>query len=327
MRLRPWREGDAPAVDRLLAETWGHDPVGLAACSVHGRANDEPGARRRTLLADVHDRVAGVGTAREYWLHPTRWRLSILVRSTDRRGGIGGSLFAGLDAWASALDRRPWQAATRADDEPGRRFLARLGFVPLMRTRLGLLDPREIGPLFRLEAAAAATRIESRGYRVKSFPDAARRPEEERLLASLHGEIYRLGHAWSPTVQLSPEKAAGLFLAADDVIPSAMFVAWAGDVPAAVASLRVWPPVPPVDLGWVGAAAAFASDAPDLVLSLLGRCCQHASTAGWSIRVEIDEADRLVSDLAARLPIRWEPDWLTVVRESGGAVASAAGDP
>ena len=342
--IRSWLARDAAAVDELLTENVGHDPPARAAFSIHGPEQDAPGARSRTLIAEAQGRVVGVGTAWEYWLHPTRWRVAIHVRSRHRRRGIGSALFAALVVSASRVERRPWQVAARADDEPGLRFLGSLGFAPLMRTHLGPVNPASIAPRLRREAAAAATRVEAAGYRMAPLAGASD-PDQMRRLAALHLDIYRRGHQWSPLGPVSPAAASRLFLDAADVIPSALDVAWAGQTPAAVASLRRSPPVSPdiptrlVDLGWVGTAAAFAPDAPELVPALLDRCLRQAEVEGWTVRVEIDEADRLLwglgrpapGPLGARLAHlrprarrRTRPDpyspWPGVGAESGGSL-------
>jgi len=313
-RLRGWSASDHAAVDRILTEIWGDDPAALASFRVHGPASDESGAWSRTLVAESGGDVVGVGTAREYWLHPARWRLAVHVRPGARRRGIGGALFDRLVAGLPMADPRPLQAATRENDADGVRFLGRRGFRLLMRTRLGALDPNDVVAADRAAWLAAEDRIAAAGYRVAAMPDLG--AGIEAALAALHAAIYRAGHGGNPPVPIDDDLARDLFLG-DDLIPDALFAAVAGGLPAGIASLRRGDDAGGFDLGWIGAGPGHAEHAGDLCAALLGRCLDAARRRGWRLRVEVDEADAGVWRQLGGLPVAWEPDWVTWHREPG----------
>jgi GNAT superfamily N-acetyltransferase len=109
---------------------------------------------------------------------------------------------------------------------------------------------------------------------------------------------------------LSEADAVELFLDPDDLIPAALFLALAEDTPVAVASLRRGRSPGEVDLGWVGAVEAHRARGTDLAAALVGRCLRYAADEGWTVRVEVDEADEHLWRLTGVLPVVWEPDWL-----------------
>jgi GNAT superfamily N-acetyltransferase len=315
---RPWASTDADAVASLVAAAWPHDALARSLFSVHGPARAAPGAFSRTVVDEVDGAVVGVGTVREYWLHPARWRIALHVAAPHRRRGIGSALLACLLAMVPAGDARPIQAATRADDLAGRAFLRRHGFRLVMRTRLGLLDPAHVGQDRWAEMEGATRRVEVAGYRIEPVPDLASDPARRRALAALHAEVYRLAHRWNPPAPSSEEDAATLFLG-EDLLPDALFIATAAGTSVAVASLRRGAHPAEVELGWVGASGAHRSRADDLVAALAGACLDRALASGRAVRVEVDEADRPLWRLVDALPVAWEPDWLTFARTAAPA--------
>lgn len=230
-----------------------------------------------------------------------------------RRRGVGSALFGRLLAEVAPGVLRPWQSATRANDDAGRAFLARHGFRPLMRTRLGTLDPARVDEATwgTLDAATAAAT--EAGYRIVALPDLPANALPRPSVASLHAEIYRQSHGWNPSAVLSEDAAHRLFLG-DDLIPASLFVALADDRPVGVASLRFGENHIDRELGWIGVANEHRGRAAPLTAALLGRCLTHARAEGRPIRVEVDEADRHLWRLVDGLPIPWEPDWLTFAR-------------
>ncbi|MGH2560066.1 MAG: GNAT family N-acetyltransferase [Thermomicrobiales bacterium] len=309
--LRPWIM-DAAAVDELLSIVWGEDDERRAPFSVHGPPNDDPERYCRSLVAVADGAVVGVGTVWEYWLHPARWRLALHVHPNFRCRGIGSALFERLVAAPSLSDPRPLQVATYADDHDGRGFLDARGFRPLMRTRLGTINRRTIRNDIEQEHDVA-DRTSSVGYRLATLEDLLPALEIEGSVAALHAEAYRRGHSWNPPSPRLETNAGDLFFG-DDLIQSAMFVAMGGSSPAspaAVGSLRSGVSPGEVDLGWVCVANQHWADAANLTAALVGRCITEADRHGWVVRIEVDEADEDLWRILHRLPVSWEPDWLT----------------
>lgn len=315
--MRSWEPADAAGVASLLAGIWGAEPDVLPLFAVHGPAGDAAGAFARSVVAERDGAIVGVGTLRESWLHPARWRVGLQVGAPHRRGGIGSRLLARLTDEIPIGDRRPLQSATRADDGPGRAFLERHGFRPLMRTRLGLLDPASLSPHDWGAIDAATLTAEAAGYRIDAVGRGIDARADERL-AALQAEVYRLGHAWNPPAPISAAVARDLFLG-EDLLPGEMVVATYGGAPIGVASLRRGERSDERELGWVGVVEGHRARVDALVAALVGVCLRRAVAQGRKVRVEVDEADAPTWWLVGGLPVAFEPDWLTVGRPAVGA--------
>lgn len=306
--MRAWTPADAEGVAALLAAVWADEPGTLPLFAVHGRPRDGREGFARTVVAEAGGALVGVGTVRSSWLHPARWRVAVHVAAPNRRRGIGSRLLAALVGEMPADDPRPWQAATRASDAAGRAFLARHGFRPLMRTRIGVLDPAALRPEDRRAIDAATRRVEAAGYRIGA--GRTDRAAARASLAALHAEIYRLAHAWNPPTPLAEQVAAELFLG-DDLLPDEVVVARFGGAAIGVASLRRADDPAAVELGWVGVVGEHRTVADDLVLALVGVCLRRAAAAGWRVEVEVDAADAPLWRLVDGWPVALEADWLT----------------
>jgi len=312
--VREWADHDRRSTNALLADVWGSDPVAQGSSAVHGPARDTLGSVSRTLVAQHHGQLVGVGTIHEYWLHPAHWRLSLQIHPAFRRRGIGSVLIEQLARIGAARDTRPLQFATRADNHAGRGFLSHQAFRLLMRTRLGVLDPHLLAPELWTVIDDTTKQVEAMGYRIASMSEFSTSVDISDSLSSLHSEIYRLGHAWNPPASISADLARRLFLDADEVIPDALVMALDGSQPIAVASLRKSKTVSEVELGWVGVDAKHQSQAAPLTTALMGRCLTFSSRQRTLVRTEVDEADRHLWTMMEQLPVTTEPDWITFVR-------------
>jgi GNAT superfamily N-acetyltransferase len=285
---------------------------------VHGPPGHDGDEFRRTLVLEANGDLVAVGTLWRHWLHPRYWRLSLHVHPGLRQRGLGTSLYRRLlrvlSAQPPALGR-DLMTATHADDADGRRFLERRGFELLMRTRLALVDPQRLGTEIRKELARAAMNAEGAGYRFQAMPElAARDPDIGLVLARLHAEVYRDGHAWDPPAAIGDQDATAVFLDDAELIPAALFAATIGGIPAAVGSLRRTKSSSELELGWVGTTRRHREHVSDLTLGLLGRCLDFAADWRSLVRIEIDEADGPLWAATKKLPIAADPDWLTFIR-------------
>lgn len=249
--VRPWMPADAAHIDHLLDELWGHDPIARSLFGVHGEQRSEAGGFSRTVVSEVNGAVVGVGTVREYWLHPTRWRVTLHVHDDAQRRGVGATLFERLLLLIPHGDERPIQAATRADDRSGLRFLDHREFHLVMRTRRGTIDSGAIDRAAWDEFARVSLLLETTGYSLGAAGRHGRDLADLDTIANLHAEIYQAAHQWNPSVALTLSDARMLFLG-DDLIPEALFVATFERQPFATASLRRTDRPPMVDLEWVG---------------------------------------------------------------------------
>lgn len=287
----------------------GRDSSSLPHVVVHGPDQDSPLPFRRTLIAFDQGNIVGLGTLWENSLHPARRRVTMHGSPAFWRQGPGSALLAELRALQP--DRRPLQAATSVLDAVGRAFYQQHGFAPLMRTRRGVLAPGAVPEPVAAEFDVAAARIEAIGYHVASLVELGGARALVSDLARLHAELYRQGHRWDPVRPLADEEAAEIFLDPDELLPEAMYLALDGEHPVAVASLRRGDSAAQVDLGWTGALPAAATREGELVFALVGRCLRHAAAASCHVLLEVDEADSRLWQLLDRLPVAFEPDWLT----------------
>ncbi|MCC7022974.1 MAG: hypothetical protein IT338_09110 [Thermomicrobiales bacterium] len=305
MLIRPWAEPDQLSVASLVGREASTSPQ----LEVHGPDQDRPRPFSRTLVAIDQGAILGVGTLWENALHPARWRVTLHGQRGFWTEGSAAALLAQLRALRP--DHRLLQTAMSALDASGREFVQQHGFAPLMRTRRGVLGPAAVPRPLAAEVDAAETRVAAAGYRVAPLAGLEGVQIPGDTLAHLHAELYRLGHQWDPVRPLSDEEATALFLDRRELLPEAMYLALAEKRPVAVASLRRSETSPHVELAWAGALPATTAHEGDLVVALVGRCLRHASAATWPVLCEVDEADTHLWRLLDRLPVEYEPDWLT----------------
>lgn len=247
-------------------------------------------------------------------MHPARWRLAIDVDPKSRPHGIGTALLDQLAGPIPDQDKPPLQAAVSADNTAGRLFLHWSGFGLLMRTRRGTVSPRAANAAVEAETDDATDRLISAGFRVATLSDGGTDTGLRDAFADLHAEIYRLGHDWNPTSPITRDVARRLFMEKDEIIPETFAFGLLGDQPVAVASLRLGEAADTLDLGWVGVAARYWHVREEFLVALVGRCLASAAGRYETLTVEVDEADAQLWNLMGTLLIRWQADWLTLVR-------------
>ena len=313
-RTRLLKATDKASVTALLAAIFNHNPAEFSEPCVHGPSVNEPGRYRRTLVVEANDNLVGVGTIWEYWLHPARWRLTMHVSPRARQRGVGTALLDQLVGMTSGQDQRPLHVALSADNIAGQRFLNRSGFSLLMRTRRGTVNTRIARAVVQPVCSAATEHLTGAGYRIAMLSDRGPDMRQRDALADLHAEIYRLGHAWNPTPPITRPQAQRLFMDENEIIPDAFAVGLLDDQPVAVASLRRGPTAGTLDLGWVGVTNPHRTLRDAFTVALVGRCLASVAGRYEVFTVEIDETDAPLRNLMGRLPVRWDADWLTVVR-------------
>ena len=313
LTIRPWEERDREAVAALVAASTGDDPIARTHAAVHGPTCAAPGHVSRTLVACVGDLVVSAGTVWESWFHPARWRISLQVEPRHRRQGIGSAMLDALAAEAARHDDRGLQVGLSAAATESQEFLVNRGFRDLMRTRLGRLDPTHIPDSSWLRITDSARWRSGSQIPIRSFATFESRDDHSAGIADLHARIYRQTHAWSPPAPPDPEQALSAFLG-DDLIPEALFIAFDGDRPIGVSSLRHGESAMEFDLGWTGVLTEFGPHIPDLTLALLGHCLSFAREAERSISIEVDAADDILWDLIDTLPVSYQPDWFNFER-------------
>lgn len=307
--IRPWRETDRDALAALAMRAPDRDTRDALLAAVRLPTGMAAFDQDRTLVAEDQGALIGIGMLWEHDLHPARWRLSLHGDPPFWSQDVAASLVTGLRTLRP--DQRPLQTATSARNERACAFFQEYGFSLLMRTRQATLPPGAIPKSVAEEFEAARQRIAQTGVRVVSLPEIYRTKDSYIRLARLHAALYAQGHTWDPVRDLTDDEAAEIFLESEDLVPEATFIAVEKRRMVAVSSLRRTDISGPVDLGWTGAVVPNQQQCRDLVHALAGACLNYAASEELSVTFEVDEADQIMWELLARLPVEREPDWLT----------------
>jgi GNAT superfamily N-acetyltransferase len=192
--VRPYHEDDAAVAEALLQAAWPGDADLREISAIHGPDMEDDGRWRRTLVYESSGQVLGVGTSLGSPRHPSRYFVVVLVAPEARRRRVGNAV---LEALVGLGDGRPLLARVRETDAAGLSFLRAQGFGLLMRSRVGVVDPRDPGAAQWITAAP-------------SLPVEGGLEREE--LAFAHEEAYAVEHAnWSPTTERPLEESLRLF--------------------------------------------------------------------------------------------------------------------
>jgi hypothetical protein len=275
-----------------------HVPAGISAFDAHP-----------TLVAVDGGNLIGIGTLWENDIHPARWRVSLFGRPTFWSQDAATSLLAGLRDLRP--DQRALQTSTSARNEYISAFYESHGFSLLMRTCSGVLPPGDIPESIAQDFDDASKWITEAGIRVVPLAEFRNKPFSYIQLARLHADIYEQGHTWDPVRELTGGEPAELFLDSDELLLDATYVALERKRLVGVSSLRGTDRNGTVELGWTGSVLTDQQQRKHLVHALLGASLRHAASANWRVSFEVDEADTVMWEMTARLPLEREPDWLT----------------
>jgi GNAT superfamily N-acetyltransferase len=180
--VRPLRRRDLPAVVDLRRLIWPDDvthPEAMAWDIEH----PDPGAAVRRWVATYHGLVVGFAVGGlESWTTGRVGFAYLGVQPAWRGRGIGGRLFATLDAHLEALQPSRTLSGSERDDEASARFLRARGFHRTRHDQAWSVDPRTVSVAELPERRAAA---EARGLRLVPMRALLDRPED----------IYGLNHA------------------------------------------------------------------------------------------------------------------------------------
>jgi hypothetical protein len=282
-----------------------HGPAGASSFDVHP-----------TLVAVERGDLVGIGTLWENEIHPARWRVSVFGCPAFWSQDMATSLLAGLRDLRP--DQRPLQTSTSARNEHIAAFFENHGLPLLMRTCLGVLPPGDIPKSVAMDLDVAGKEVAETGIRVVPLDAFRNRPFSYIQLARLHADIYEQGHTWDPVRPLTERDAAELFLDTDEFLLDATYVALERKRLVGVSSLRRTDQTGLVELGWTGSILIDQQQRKNVVHTLLGTSLRHAASANWRVSFEVDEADTIMWELTARLPLEREPDWLTLAEAEPG---------
>jgi GNAT superfamily N-acetyltransferase len=288
--IRPYREEDAVAVSALLDSAWPGDATLASISAIHGPNLDSEDRWRRTLVFVRDDEVVGAGTLLASARHPSRYFAVVLVAPNARRRGVGSTLLAEL---VGLGDGRPLLARVREADTAGKAFLRTRGFNVLMRSRVGVVDPRDP----HVQAWIAATP-----------PGLIESSISRDELAVAHEAAYAAEHArWSPTTERPLEESLRLFCGESWLPATARAVRREGRI-AAVGALH-GPPLAPSAAELFLIAGSATGDATAL-RAVVAAELDLAQTLGASISIEADDANAHLSPILVELPAAMEPTLL-----------------
>ena len=309
MVVRQWRETDREALKRLAKSSPNSDTGNAILAALRVPAELSAFNANPTLVAVDGDNLIGIGTLWENDIHPARWRVNLFGHSTFWSQDAAAALLAGLRNLRP--DQRRLQTSASARDEEISAFFENHGFSQLMRTCSGVLPPGDIPEAVAQDFNAASETIAGEGIRIVPLAEFRNRPFSDIQLARLHADIYAQGHTWDPVRELMGGEPAELFLDSDELLLDATYVALQKKRLVGVTSLRSTGRTGLVELGWTGSVLDDPQQRNTLVRALLGVSLRHAASANWPVSFEVDEADTVLWEMTARLPLDREPDWLT----------------
>jgi hypothetical protein len=309
MVVRQWRKSDRGSLLRLVKSAPNSETGDAILRALQVPEELSTFGAHPTLVAVDGEDVIGVGTLWENDIHPARWRLAMFGRPTFWSQEAATSLLAGLRDLRP--DQRTLQTSTSARHEDISTFFEHHGFSLVMRTRQGVLPPGDIPAPVAADIDEASERAAEAGIRVVPLEAFRNRPFSYSQLARLHADIYAQGHTWDPVRELTGGEPAELFLDAEELLLDATYVALERKRLVGVSSLRGTGIPGRVELGWTGSVLDDLQLRKHLDHALLGASLRHAASANWRVSFEVDEADTVLWDMAGRLPLDREPDWLT----------------
>lgn len=308
MVIRQWRESDRGSLLRLVKSAPNSETGDALLAALQVPAELSAFDARRTLVAVNGEDVIGIGALWENEMHPARWRVSLFGRARFWSQDVAASLLAGLGDLRP--NQRRLQTSTSARDEELAAFLEQHGFSLIMRTCRGVLPPGDIPESVAQEFDDASAQAARSGIKVVPLAAFRNRPFSYVQLARLHADIYAQGHAWDPLRELTGGEPAELFMDAEELLLDATYVALQKKRLVGVTSLRGIGVPGKVELGWTGSILDDPQQRQPLVRALLGASLRHATSANLQVSFEVDEADTALWDIATRLPLDREPDWL-----------------
>ena len=309
MVIRQWRETDRGALVRLAQSAPDSDTGDAILAALQVPAELSAFDAHPTLVAVDGGNLIGIGTLWENDIHPARWRVSMFGRPAFWSQDAAASLLAGLRKLKP--DQRLLQTSTSGRNEDISAFYEKHGFSLLMRTCFGSLPPGNIPESVVKDFDDASKWITEAGIRVVPLAEFRNRPFSYIQLARLHADIYEQGHTWDPVRELAGGEPAELFLDSDELLLDATYVALKKKRLVGVSSLRGTDRTGTVELGWTGSVLDDPEQRKHLAHALLGASLRHATSENWRVSFEVDEADTILWDMTARLPLEREPDWLT----------------
>jgi hypothetical protein len=317
VQIRPFGDGDAATIDRLLDRSWADQPMWRRLSAVHGPGRDRP-AIVRTYVAVASGEAVGAATALVSTVHAPLRMLVVNVCPQRRREGIGSGLVAAV-AGDPAIGGGPFLIRIPTGDPSGLGFSARLGLTVVNRA-YGL----EVAP----ESPAAQAWLNSLRSPADLGCDVRRSgepgwPGTAAVVDFLHDGYCRSHQTWTPCRGFPQERREAFFLS--EVEPESQVALTRRGELLAAGSLRRDETFGPELLHLVFAYARPGDPATDdLVGAVVAECLRYAAARGRRIAWEFHETDAAALLHARQLGGRCLID-LTLCGPGAGPEAAAEG--
>lgn len=227
METRLSSSADYPAIGELYTLLNPGRPVTAVDLLEADRGRDPKYQMQRWVAVSDH-RVVGVGSyfQREWFYHPRKFRISVLVHPDYRRRGVGSALYAQILDGLNSLDPIALICDTYADCHESIRFLEGRGFEIFIRDRTLRLN------LDSFDGSAYddyETPLLAQGIRLKSAAELAGDPDRDQKLYALDQIIT----TDAPQHEYAPERSLAEYIdfaiTGSSALPDALSVAVHGD--------------------------------------------------------------------------------------------------
>ncbi|GGL81972.1 GCN5 family acetyltransferase [Deinococcus aerolatus] len=256
--VRPIEDGEWEGAARILSLAQPHDPWSAAELHRRGQEQASWGYTAGVLVAVMDGEVRGMAAYGQNpgAYHPQRYVLELAVDPAHGGQGVGGALWAALEAALRGHDARQARILARGDHPVAPGFLARRGFTAGKRYFTSALDVTAFddSPYRDLPGRLAA-----QGARIRSLAQlrAAGTPDLDTRLHALMSDVRGDVPRDDPATPLSLQVFTDAVLGDPGLLPEAYLVAEAGGE-------------------WIGQTVLFRSGAsPELGTGLTG------VTRGW----------------------------------------------
>jgi GNAT superfamily N-acetyltransferase len=308
MMIRERRPEDDAAIARIIREVapgWVTSVRGVT----HRRLTTPERARRRDWVAEEDGAVvawSSGGLKTDGDRDDVAW-LNVFVLPAWRGRGLGGELYAPLEAHVRELGAKRW-LGDGPDEPEARRFVERHGFRHTMTTRLSSLDPHSVDGA---ELDALAARKEAEGFTLAPFASFAASPE---LLYAVDAEASLDEPADEPITDWPYDEWLASNWEQPDLTQEGSFCAVHEGRPVAIAELRL-------DLEGSRAANGFTGTLRDFRGRGLARLTKLASIA-WlreqgvtTLVTQNDETNQAMLAVNRRLGYERGASWLAYVKD------------
>lgn len=223
MEIRVCTPADYPALSELYTCLYPDRPVTADAFIEADRTRD-PKFQMKRWVAVRHHQIVGAGSyfQREWFYHPRKFRISVLVHPDHRKQGIGSALYAQVLDGLTPLNPVALIADTYQNCPENIRFLESRGFEVFIRDCTLRLDVAA----FDLTAYGDYERqLRAQHIELRSATELADDPNRDQKLY----ELDRILSADAPQHEHAPERSLADYvdfaITGSSALPDALFVA------------------------------------------------------------------------------------------------------